>query len=138
MKYPKIPVTGATGRTGSAVVDELLAKGVHVRALVHSTDACSAALERKGGRNFETTARRYAARLGSPEEFRQLARRLCRLRTYAGEGRLRPGAARPRTAFSMARNSSSGPSWSVHVFIGPLRHTAPDDRPPHVREGNES
>jgi len=38
MKYPKILVTGATGRTGSAVVDELLAKGVPVRALVHSKD----------------------------------------------------------------------------------------------------
>ena len=36
MKYPKILVTRATGRTGSAVVDELLAKGVPVRALVHS------------------------------------------------------------------------------------------------------
>src|SRR5258707_251976 len=48
MKYPKILVTGATGRTGSAVVDELLAKGVPVRALVHSKDARSAALERKG------------------------------------------------------------------------------------------
>lgn len=48
MKYPKILVTRATGRTGSAVVDELLAKGVPVRALVHSKDARSAALERKG------------------------------------------------------------------------------------------
>jgi NAD(P)H dehydrogenase (quinone) len=48
MKQPKILVTGATGRTGSAVVDELLAKDVPVRALVHSKDARSEALERKG------------------------------------------------------------------------------------------
>jgi NAD(P)H dehydrogenase (quinone) len=48
MKQPKILVTGATGRTGSAVVDQLLAKDVPVRALVHSKDARSAALERKG------------------------------------------------------------------------------------------
>jgi NAD(P)H dehydrogenase (quinone) len=41
-------VTGATGRTGRAVVGELLAKGVAVRALVHSKDARSVALERKG------------------------------------------------------------------------------------------
>jgi hypothetical protein len=40
-----------------------------VRALVHSTDARSAALERKGGRNFETTARRYAARLEARRNF---------------------------------------------------------------------
>jgi nucleoside-diphosphate-sugar epimerase len=50
MKQPKILVTGATGRTGSAVVDELLAKGVPVRALAHSKDARGAALERKGQR----------------------------------------------------------------------------------------
>jgi uncharacterized protein YbjT (DUF2867 family) len=48
MKYPKILVTGATGRTGRAVVDELLAKGVPVRAVVHSKDARSTALERMG------------------------------------------------------------------------------------------
>ena len=45
MKYPKILVTGATGRTGRAVVDELLAKGVPVRAVVHSQDARARALE---------------------------------------------------------------------------------------------
>jgi NAD(P)H dehydrogenase (quinone) len=48
MKQPKILVTGATGRTGRAVVDELLAKGVPLRAVVRSEDARSAALERKG------------------------------------------------------------------------------------------
>ena len=69
MKYPKILVTDATGRTGSAGVDEHLAKGVLVRALVHSKDARSAALERKGGRNFETTARRYAAQLEAQRNF---------------------------------------------------------------------
>ena len=48
MIQPKILVTGATGRTGRAVVDQLLAKGVPVRAVVHSQDARSAVLERKG------------------------------------------------------------------------------------------
>ena len=48
MEQPKILVTGATGKTGRAVVDQLLAKGVPVRALVHSKDARSEALERKG------------------------------------------------------------------------------------------
>lgn len=48
MKQPKILVTGATGKTGRAVVDELLAKGVPVRAVVRSKDAPSAALERAG------------------------------------------------------------------------------------------
>jgi NAD(P)H dehydrogenase (quinone) len=48
MDQPKILVTGATGRTGRAVVDELLAKGVSVRAVVHARDTRSRALEHKG------------------------------------------------------------------------------------------
>ena len=48
MEQPKILVTGASGNTGHAVVGELLAKGVPVRALVHSKDARSAVLERRG------------------------------------------------------------------------------------------
>ena len=48
MEQPNTLVTSTTGRTGRAVVDELLAKGVSVRAVVHSKDARSAALERKG------------------------------------------------------------------------------------------
>jgi NAD(P)H dehydrogenase (quinone) len=48
MKHLKILVTGATGRTGRAVVEELLAKNISVRAVVRSKDARSTALERKG------------------------------------------------------------------------------------------
>lgn len=48
MKPARILVTGTTGRTGRAVVDELVARGVPLRAVVHSKDARSAALERKG------------------------------------------------------------------------------------------
>jgi len=48
MKHPKILVTGATGRTGRAVADKLLTEGVPVRAVVHSKDVRSEALERKG------------------------------------------------------------------------------------------
>jgi putative NADH-flavin reductase len=48
MRYPKIPVMAATGRTGGGIVDELLAKGVPVWAVVHSKHASSGALERKG------------------------------------------------------------------------------------------
>lgn len=48
MSKPKILVTGATGGTGLAVVSELLTKGVPVRAMVHTRDARSAALEQRG------------------------------------------------------------------------------------------
>lgn len=48
MNKPKILVTGATGGTGLAVVDALLARGLPVRAMVHRRDARSAALERRG------------------------------------------------------------------------------------------
>ena len=41
MIKPKILVTGATGRTGGAVVTELLAKGWPVRAAVRVRDARS-------------------------------------------------------------------------------------------------
>ncbi|UVO49669.1 NmrA family NAD(P)-binding protein [Sphingomonas sp. SUN019] len=48
MALPKILVTGATGKTGQAVVDLLLDKGFPVRALVRARDARSAALDRRG------------------------------------------------------------------------------------------
>ena len=43
---PKILVTGATGGVGSPLVAELLARGLAVRAVVRSTDARSAGLEK--------------------------------------------------------------------------------------------
>jgi uncharacterized protein YbjT (DUF2867 family) len=48
MVHPKVLVTGATGRTGSVVVSELLRAGYPVRALVHREDARSAALRARG------------------------------------------------------------------------------------------
>jgi uncharacterized protein YbjT (DUF2867 family) len=48
MTHPKVLVTGATGRTGAAVVTELLRAGYPVRALVHRQDERSAALRARG------------------------------------------------------------------------------------------
>ncbi len=48
MIIPKILVTGATGKTGGAVVTQLLAKGWPVRAIVRGRDARSDLLQRRG------------------------------------------------------------------------------------------
>src|SRR5260370_42104627 len=45
MIKPRIIVTGATGKTGSGVVTELLKAGYPVRALVHREDGRSARLK---------------------------------------------------------------------------------------------
>ncbi len=43
-----ILVTGATGATGGYAIDQLLAKGANVRALVHKEDARAVALRQRG------------------------------------------------------------------------------------------
>lgn len=48
MTKPRIIVTGATGKTGSVVVSELLKAGYPVRAMVHREDARSARLQALG------------------------------------------------------------------------------------------
>ena len=48
MRKPRILVTGATGKTGSVVVAELLKAGYPVRAMVHRDDARSARLKAQG------------------------------------------------------------------------------------------
>src|ERR671922_782566 len=48
MIKPRIIVTGATGKTGSVVVTELLKAGYPVRALVHREDGRSARLRAQG------------------------------------------------------------------------------------------
>ena len=48
MIKPRIIVTGATGKTGSVVVSELLKAGYPVRALVHKEDGRSAHLKTQG------------------------------------------------------------------------------------------
>jgi len=48
MIKPRIIVTGATGKTGSVVVSELLKAGFPVRAMVHREDARSTRLKAQG------------------------------------------------------------------------------------------
>jgi NAD(P)H dehydrogenase (quinone) len=48
MNKPRIIVTGATGKTGSVVVTELLKAGYSVRAMVHREDSRSARLKAAG------------------------------------------------------------------------------------------
>ena len=48
MIKPRIVVTGATGKTGSVVVTELLKAGYPVRAVVHRGDGRSAQLKAQG------------------------------------------------------------------------------------------
>jgi uncharacterized protein YbjT (DUF2867 family) len=48
MTKPRIVVTGATGKTGSIVVSELLKTGYLVRAMVHREDGRSARLKSQG------------------------------------------------------------------------------------------
>src|SRR3979490_525142 len=48
MLKPRILVTGATGKTGSIVVAELLKAGYPVRAMAHREDARSARLKAQG------------------------------------------------------------------------------------------
>ena len=48
MIKPRIIVTGATGKTGSVVVSELLKAGYPVRTLVHKEDGRSAHLKAQG------------------------------------------------------------------------------------------
>ena len=48
MLKPRILVTGATGKTGSVVVAELLQAGYPVRAMVHRQDGRAAQLRAQG------------------------------------------------------------------------------------------
>ena len=48
MKLPKILVTGATGKTGAAVVAQLCEQEYPVRAIVRSRDARSKRFDRLG------------------------------------------------------------------------------------------
>ena len=48
MSKPLILVTGATGKTGQPVVEQLLERGFPVRALVHGRDERSERLEKLG------------------------------------------------------------------------------------------
>jgi hypothetical protein len=108
MKYPTILVTGRTGRTGRAVAEMFDLD--QLLAAMHGT-------QRAYCRPFFYDP--YLIQSARPS---QLPRRK---QMSAGKS-------------SIARNSCSGPSWSVHVFSGPWCETAHDDRSPRVQKGTQS
>ena len=55
MIKPRIIVTGATGKTGSIVVSELLKAGYPVRALVHREDGRARGCRREGPKSQSPT-----------------------------------------------------------------------------------
>src|SRR5260370_4225652 len=57
MTKPRIVVTGATGKTGSVVVSELLKAGYLVRAIVHREDGRSARLKSHGAESVAAEMR---------------------------------------------------------------------------------
>src|SRR6266576_1285918 len=89
MLKPRIIVTGATGKTGSVVVSELLKAGYPVRALVHREDGRRRATEGAGGRD-------RSRRQGSP------ARTHCRHDAMAGK----PFASLAHDPSALARRSA--------------------------------
>ena len=64
---PKILVTGATGKTGSAVAARLLQKGWPVRAVVRKNDARSQKLQQAGAEVVIADMYDYRADDGSPQ-----------------------------------------------------------------------
>jgi nucleoside-diphosphate-sugar epimerase len=88
MIKPRILVTGATGKTGSVVVSELLKAGYPVRALVHREDGRSTGLRALSGTRYYIDDHEHGAfELGAPtsdvldvtgrpaEDFETIARR---------------------------------------------------------------
>ena len=71
MSQSHILVTGATGKTGAAVVAQLRERGMPVRALVHSRDRRSAALDQLG-------AETVVADLFDPDQIAQAMRGIAR------------------------------------------------------------
>src|SRR5258708_3253179 len=86
MNKPRIIVTGATGKTGSVVVTELLKAGYPVRAMVHREDDRSARLRPQG-------AEIVIADMSDVERIADASARLLlsalRSLHYSGRGRLR-------------------------------------------------
>src|SRR5215468_8448284 len=90
MTKPRIIVTGATGKTGSVVVTELLKAGYPVRALVHKRRWPQRALEGARGRDYGRGHERCRAS-GRRAEGRPACLFLSAFRSVhdSGRGRLR-------------------------------------------------
>jgi NAD(P)H dehydrogenase (quinone) len=92
MQKPKILVTGATGKTGSATVLQLIEKGYPVRALVHRLDARSEPLKKAGAE----------VALGSLEDLVDLRNSMTGVQRAYFCPPLEPGTLRRATLFAAA------------------------------------
>ena len=84
MLKPKILVTGATGKTGSVVVAELLRAGYPVRAMVHREDRRSARLKVEGAEVAVADLSDAERKATSPSEARSHSPRMRHRRGQAG------------------------------------------------------
>ncbi|MGA2993398.1 NmrA family NAD(P)-binding protein [Bradyrhizobium sp.] len=96
MQKPTILVTGATGKTGSATIAQLLAKGYPVRALVQRVDARSEALRERGAE----------IAVGSLEDITDLRAAMAGIQRAYFCPPLEPGTLRRATLFAAAAQAA--------------------------------
>ncbi len=96
MLKPKILVTGAAGKTGGAVVAQLLAKGYPVRALVRRKDARAETLAKAGAE----------VAVGSLEDFESLLAAMVDVSRAYFCPPLEPGTLRRATLFAAAAEAA--------------------------------
>ncbi len=92
MQKPTILVTGATGKTGNATIDQLIAIGYPVRALVRRADARSERLRKSG----------VEIAVGSLEDMTDLAAAMKGVQRAYFCPPLEPGTLRRATLFAAA------------------------------------
>jgi NAD(P)H dehydrogenase (quinone) len=120
MQKPAILVTGATGKTGGATIDQLLAKGYPVRALVHRADHRSERLAKRGAKVV----------VGSLEDMTDLRAAMAGVQRAYFCPPLEPGTLRRASLFAAAAQEAK-----LEVVVALSQWVASADHPAaHARE----